>query len=718
MNLKKLKILLFASILLLIKPAIVSGDEGMWPVFLLQQMDFDHLQKKGLELSKDDIYNINNSSLHNAIVSLNGGSCTGSIISPNGLMLTNHHCSVGQVQSHSSRQNNYLKNGFWAENLDEELANPGMTVSFLSEVIEVTELADSLIDVQLENGADFPNMMKVNRAIREEFSADDGYEVDVHSMFNRNRFFVFKYKTYKDVRLVGVPPESIGNFGGEQDNWQWPRHTADFAIFRVYADPNGEPAEYSPENVPLETNDYLKINHQKHQEGDFAMVLGYPGRTERSTTSYGVEETQKIINPVRSSFRNKKLELMREEMQQNKDFALNYSKDFAIASNFWKMSKGQNEALRMYNVIEMKQEDERNIAESLSSKPDDKRKYIKSLNNIANAYEDKRKLARAINYYNEGILFGPELFKIAVRMRRMETYLVRFSDSPEKIKSAAASLKSSYEDMYDKMKLDVDKSIFISQVGAFKKEIDQNYLHLEAKKILKNDIQNIADSSYQHSIFSSFKSIKNFLDNPDLETLKNDFHYRLTTSLYGHLSSLNRKESKYEDLIKKEKRIIYDILLDHGSEYAKYPDANSTMRLTYGTVGGYSPADAIYYNYYTTPEGIKEKITRDKETYNIPDKLLKLFQQGDFDKYTSDGSQLQLCFLTNLDITGGNSGSPVLNEKGELIGLAFDGNREGLAGDIKYIPDKQKCISTNIGYILFIIDQFADCNHIMNELNF
>ena len=715
---KPITILFLAFVLLIFKPAISYGDEGMWPVFLLQQLNFKELNEKGLELAEEEIYNLEESSLTDAIVSLNGGSCTGSIISPNGLMLTNHHCSVGQVQQHSTEQNNYLKDGFWASSLEEELANPGMTVSFLTDVIDVTSMADSLIREQKEQGLKYPNMMKVLHTIKRQYPTEKGYNADVHSMFNRNKFYLFIYKTYKDVRLVGIPPETIGNFGGEKDNWQWPRHTADFAMFRIYVNSEGEPAEYSPDNVPLKTPEHLKIDKGEIQKGDFSMVLGYPGSTKRSLTSYGVDELQNIINPIRNQFRDKKLEIMRSAMAENSSYALDYSKDFSVASNFWKMSKGQNEALKLYNVIERKKQKEAAINEELNEYPKLKKEYSEALSNIEKAYKNKKELTEAIHYYNEGILFGPELFKIAIRMRRMEIYLEKFSDSPEKIENAAESLLDTYEKMYDKLEPAVDKSIFIEQVDAYKNSIDHDFLSKQARNLLKYDIQTVADSSYEHSIFKDFGTVKAFLENPDLETLKSDFHFCLTKAIYNHLSMLNRKNSDYEDAIKQEQRKIYRILLETESEFATYPDANSTLRLTYGTVGGISPADAIYYDYVTTSSGLLEKYRLDNDVYNTPEKLRKLFQEKEFSEYSKDNEELELCFLTNLDITGGNSGSPVLNGKGELIGLAFDGNWKGLAGDIEYIPGKQKCINTQINYILFIVDKFADSKHILEELSF
>lgn len=715
---KTLKIISLSFLLTVVLFARVVADEGMWLVSLLNEINYKSIKEKGIELELEELFSLNHLSLKDAIVALDGGSCTGTIVSSNGLLLTNHHCGYSEIQEHSSLEHDYLKDGFWAKNYNEELPNPGKSVSFLIDVKDVTDKVNKLKAEQLKNGAKYPNMMRIRRLMAREAVKGTHYNAEVHSVYNGNGYYLFIYETYKDVRLVGAPPSDIGNFGGETDNWEWPRHTADFTFFRVYAAPDGSPAEYSEENVPLKSKKHLKINAAGISEGDFSFIMGYPGKTKRYITSYAIDEIINISTPISIEMRNKKLDVMRKAMAQSNQIKIKYASKFSGLSNYWKYDKGQRECLIRYNTIDDKRKLEKEFQIWANSDNNLKETYGNVLNIIQEAYKNKAKLTQTVKYYNEAVLMGPEIIKFSMRMKRLKKALEDNKLDKNKLEKNIDQLIATYESLYKDYDVHVDKQIFIVLLQHFVNHVDRSTLPEEFTSIAKDynwDMKQLADDVYSQTIFSDLSKVKSYIKNLTIDSDISDVSINIAYPLMSKAISLNQEESKYEKAIHAANKTFVKGLLEMNPDKLYYPDANSTMRLTYGKVGGYIAKDAVKYNYQTTFEGVIEKNNSDSIVYHIPKKLKSLYQSKDYGDYDTSGI-LNTCFLTNHDITGGNSGSSVLNAKGEIIGLAFDGNWEAMSGDIAFIPEKQKCINVDIRYVLFIIDKFADAQNIINEL--
>lgn len=697
----------------------VIADEGMWLVSLLNEINYKKIQDKGMELELNDLYSLDQLSLKDAIVAIDGGSCTGSLVSPNGLLITNHHCGYSEIQEHSSVDHDYLKDGFWAKDLSEELPNPGKSVSFLVDVKDITDRVNEMKAEQLKNGAKFPNMMRIRRLISREAEKESKYEAEVHSMFNGNSYYLFYYETYSDVRLVGAPPSDIGNYGSETDNWEWPRHTADFTFFRIYTAPDGSPAKYSPDNIPLKSKKYLKINTSAINEGDFSFIMGFPGKTKRYITSYAIDEIMNVSTPISIVMRNKKLEVLRKTMSESTEIKIKYASKFSSLSNYWKYDVGQRECLIKYNTIGEKQQIEKEFQAWVESSESLKAEYGNVLSTIADAYKDKQKITKTAKYYSEAVLMGPEIIKLSMRLKRLKKALESNKLDEKKFKSNVKGLIKNYEDLFKDYDVNVDKQIFIAMLQQFVDNIDRTNLPKEFADVAEKynwDMCKLADYIYSESIFTHNSKVKAYLENLTMESDIYDPAMDVTYPLMSKSSTLNQKVSKYNRLIAEQNRIFVKGLMEMNSDKAYYPDANSTMRLTYGTVGGYTAQDAVKYNYYTTFDGVMEKYESDSVIYNVPEKLKALYKSKDFGNYETDGT-IRTCFLTDHDITGGNSGSAILNGNGEIIGLAFDGNWEAMSSDIAFIPEKQKCINADIRYVLFIIDKYADAQNIINELD-
>ena len=695
------------------------ADEGMWLISLLSEINYSNLQEKGLKINEDDLYNTEHLSLKDAIVAIDGGSCTGSLVSPNGLMITNHHCGYSEIQEHSTTDHDYLKDGFWANSKAEELANPGKSVSFLIDVKEVTDQVNKMKADQLKKGVDHPNMMRIRRQISREAVKGNHYKAEVHSMFGGNSYYIFIYETYQDVRLVGAPPSAIGNFGGETDNWVWPRHTADFTIFRVYTAPDGSPAEYSPDNIPLKSKKYLKINATGVTKDDFTFILGYPGNTKRYITSFGVNEILNITNPVTIVMRGKKLEIIRKAMSESDELRIKYASKFSRTSNYWKYGIGQSECLKQYNTVKDKEELENQFQIWVNSSEELTNEYGTVLSYISEAYTNRASLKNAIQYYNEAVLMGPEIIKFSMRLKRLKKSIESKKYSEKELKTYIEGLLKTYQALYKDYDQKLDKQMFEVLLQHFVENIDKEYLSQEFIDVADKynwDMSKLADDVYSKSIFTQYSKLENYLKNLTLKTEIADPAIDVAYPLMTKASTLNKKKGEYQRTIARGNKLFIKGLMEMNPEKDFYPDANSTMRLTYGTVGGYYASDAVRYEYYTTIDGVMEKYNSGKTEYEIPEKLKELYESRDFGNYQTNGT-IRTCFLTDHDITGGNSGSSVLNAKGELVGLAFDGNWEAMSSDIDFIPEKQKCINADIRYVLFIIDKFADCQYVMNELN-
>ena len=720
---KKLSLILLLFILSF--TTTLKADEGMWLLSLLKQQE-KTMQDLGLSLTADQIYSINNSSVKDAIVGLGSEGapfwhfCTAEIISDKGLILTNHHCGYGRIQSHSTPENNYLKNGFWAYTLEDEIPNPGMTASVLVRMEEVTkQVLQELNDDMTEEERD-KKIREVSKTIEAEAVEGTHYNANVRGMFENNRFFLFVHVIYKDVRLTGAPPESMGKFGGDTDNWMWPRHTADFSMFRIYTAPDGSPAPYSEDNIPLKPKHHLPISIKGVKENDFAMILGFPGRTNRFLTSYGLKETMDITNKNRYEIRTVKLRAMKEYMDQDVKIRIQYASKHAGAANYWKYSNEQNKALKKLNTLENKVKIEADFTNWVNENDKRKEKYGNTLAMIENAYEGRKEQAFLRSYISEALLAGAEMPSLASNLGNfLISTLKKENLSEEDLNAAIARVKTGSEGFYKDYDYRVDKNMFIALNNFFIEKVNEEHhpaVFETIKKEFNMDIEKYADHFYKNSVFATKEKLDEFLKNPSLELIENDPAVEYGSSVRGKFREVAAAFNEKSVGLDRGNRLFVDGITQMDTENKLAPDANSTIRLTYGTVKGYAPRDAVKYKYYTTLKGVMEKEDPNDFEFHVPSKLKALYDTKSFGQYANENGELVTCFLTTNDITGGNSGSPVLNANGELIGIAFDGNSEAMSGDIDFEENLQRCINIDMRYTLFIIDEFAGAKNLIKEM--
>ncbi len=714
---KKIGIALLA--VLAIFQARVQADEGMWLLSLLEKMNMDEMTEMGLQLSAEQIYSINQASLKDAVGALDGGSCTAELVSPDGLLLTNHHCGYDDIQYHSTIEKDYLKNGFWAMTREEELPNEGKTFTFLVRMEEVTDQFVPELTDEMDLQTRMSRIRSMSREIASEATEDNGYEATVRSMYNENRFFLFVMETYRDVRLVGAPPESIGKFGGNTDNWEWPRHTGDFSMFRVYTGPDGKPANYSPENIPLKSKHFLPVSLKGYERDDFALVMGFPGRTDRYLTSWEIDELLQRTHPNRIRIRGIKQDLQMEDMLADKEVRLQYAAKFARSTNYWKYSIGQSEGLKNLNVLENKQVLEAEYTKWVNQDKARVELYGEVLNDIHTAVEGRKEISNAEQYLTEaiGIGGGMESVYFSRHLEALERALAYAEDSPEKLEETIAALRVIAKGFYKDYNPPTDKKVMTAMIGLLIEELDDKYLPsniLQVKEKYKGDADKYVSNYFKKSFVVDQEKFYAFLYNPSLKVLRKDPAYvanlasRINIEIKGKLAAITARSMQGSRLFMKG-------LMEMKSDNDFYSDANSTMRLTYGSVGNYIPRDAVLYTHYSTLDGVMQKEEPGSYEFGVPERLRELYVQKDYGKYGSGGT-LNVCFITNNDITGGNSGSPVINSTGELIGIAFDGNWEAMSGDIAFEPELQKCINVDIRYVLFIIDKFAGAGHLIEEM--
>jgi hypothetical protein len=698
---------------------MLKADEGMWLPIFIDRLNYTDMKSMGLQLTPEEIYNVNNSSLKDAIA-IFGGGCTSELISGQGLLLTNHHCGYSRIQKHSSLEHNYLKDGFWAETMEDELPNPGLSVRFLIRIEDVTkQILDAVNDEMTENERDAA-VRKKSREISTAAEEGTHYEASVRSFYEGNEYYLLVYERYTDVRLVGTPPSSIGNFGGDTDNWMWPRHTGDFSLFRVYAGKDGKPADYSEDNVPLKPRHYLPVSLDGVREGDFSMILGYPGSTDRYMTSYGVKMAMDVSNQTVVDIRGVKLKIMMEFMQADDDVRIKYATKHVRISNYWKYCIGQNKGLKRLKVHDKKVEIEDKFTDWVNESENRKARYGNALNLVEESYADRSKVELARIYYREAISRGSEILGVAKGYKSLVEELDKKDANPiniiritERLRVKAAGFYTDYYAPLDEKMLGAMLEMYYKNVPA---TFQPEYLKSVAGKY-KGDFNAFAREVFETSYFVSPERQEELLADPSSKKIKKDLAYQTITSFADLYDTMVDPALDLADnQLDKGNRLFVAGLRQQYPEKKFYPDANSTMRLTYGQVLDYYPADAIHYNYYTTLTGVMEKEDPSNWEFVVPDKLKELYKKKDFGQYGEDGV-MKVCFLTNHDITGGNSGSPVINGKGELIGLAFDGNWEAMSGDIFFEPEIQRTINVDIRYVLFIIDKFAGATRLIEEMD-
>jgi hypothetical protein len=709
----------FVSLLsLLILLSIISkADEGMWILSLIEKLNIQKMNSMGCKLTAEQIYSINKSSLKDAVVALDHGSCTGEVVSADGLLLTNHHCGFDEIQSHSSVEHDYLNDGFWAKTREDELSNPGKTVTFLIRIEDVTEQVLKDVTDKMDDDTRLTKEREAAAKIEKEARGDTNYEARVKSFYENNKFYLFVYETFRDIRLVGAPPQSIGKFGGEADNWMWPRHTGDFSVFRIYCGADGKPADYSKDNVPYHPKYFLPISLKGIEKNDFAMVLGYPGTTNRYRTSTEVKYTMDVVNETRIKVREAKLAIIRDYMKKSEKARIQYAAKFARSSNYYKYSIGQNKGLADLDVISKKEENEKDFTNWTNQSPERKEKYGTALNLIKSSYESVDDKI-AFEYIREAILRGPEIFAFASEASSL--YEALKGSNQEKIKSASEELKGSLDNYFKDYDAATDMKITSVLLKLYTDNVKPKYIPGFCKDVIekdKGDFDAYARKMFKSTIFADKSRMEEFLKSPTLKKLNKDMAFNAMRSIFETMDVITSDLNKTNENLERGRRLLMAGLMEMNKDKNLYPDANSTMRMTYGTANGYVPRDAVYYKYFTTLKGYIEKGIPGDVDYDFPQKLADMYKARDYGRYADKDSTLHTCFITNNDITGGNSGSPVINGEGQLIGLAFDGNWEAMSGDITYEPLLQKCICVDIRFVLWTMDKFAGAGHLVKEMD-
>lgn len=688
-----------------------KADEGMWIPMLLKKYNIEDMQKQGFKLTAEDIYAINQASLKDAVIGLGREGrpfahfCTGNLVSDEGLVITNHHCAFDMIQSHSSLEHNYLRDGFWAETRSKELANPGITASILVRMEDVTDKIIPHLKDQMTEAEREEKIKQLSKKLEAKAVKGTDLQANIKPYFNGNQFFMSVFRIYKDVRLVGAPPSAIGKFGGDTDNWMWPRHTGDFSVLRIYAGKNNEPAAYSEKNKPYHPSKHFKISMNGVQEGDFTMVFGYPGTTNEYLPSFAVEQIQNIENPHKIAIRTAKLDVINAAMESDELLRIKYAAKAASVANAWKKWQGEVKGLKRFHTVAQKQKLEKEFANWANANE----KYNGLLTKYQELYDQRKDLILASAYLNEAGLGGAEVIRFALSV----------ADSVKK-QINKEKLKEQIDRFYKNYDPTTDERILAEMLRLYNENLKPEWIPSEAVIAEKSDsYQKFASQLFQHSMFTNPELMKNFINQfneSSAQKLKEDPVYKLAASIRDFYAQKLRKPLS---AIQKELSLLNRVwlagLMEMQPEKKFYADANSTLRVAYGKIGGYSPYDAVYYKPYTTLDGIMEKDNPAIYDYNVPQKLRDIYRNRDFGNYARHG-EVPVCFIANNHTTGGNSGSPVLNAKGELIGLNFDRAWDGVMSDMQYDASICRNISVDIRYVLFIIDKLAGANHLIHEM--
>jgi len=692
------------------------ADEGMWIPMLLNK-NIAEMQKMGLKLTAEDLYSVNKSSLKDAIVQFGNG-CTGEIISNQGLLITNHHCGYGNIAELSTVENNILENGFWAKSFKEEIPAPGLHVKFLVYMEDVTDYVlpkKKFKSIQEEE----KYINSVSEKIAKDASENGKYLAHVKSYFNGNQYILLVYQVFNDVRLVATPPKSLGKFGGDTDNWIWPRHTADFSVFRVYANEKNEPAQYSPTNVPYKPKHHLPVSIKGVKENDFTMVMGYPGRTNRYATSFEVDLAINETNPSIVKIRDEKLGIMRKYMRKDPEVNLKLASKYAQIANYWKYYIGQTEQLKRQNVIQVKQKEEK---EFLSwAKANNFNTEV--LTDISNSVQAYKPYAKSVVYFSEAF-YGSNVARLGAVAYQLKDDLKNKNTSA--VNNKINSLKNIRKQLLEDFVYNVELETFAKMSQIIYEDLPKNqlpdvYANIIFPRFGKGDATTYvkyAEHVFKNSFLLDEKKFDAFVNNPTYEELMNDPAVIFSSSFVENFNTkINPELTKYNQARNTLSKEYLNGLLKKNNKQLMYPDANSTMRLTYGKVSGYKPKDAVTYDYTTKMDGLLDKYMPGDWEFDLPSDFIQLAQEGDWGRYADENGDLIINFITDNDITGGNSGSPIINDKGELLGLAFDGNWEAMSGDISFDKKYKRTISVDIRFVLWLIEKYGKADNLIKEMD-
>lgn len=688
------------------------ADEGMWMLGNLNKQTRATLKEMGLQMPASKLYNPKRPSLKDAVVSF-GGFCSGVVVSEDGLVFTNHHCGFSSIQQHSTVEHDYLKEGFVAHNQSEELPNPELYVRFLLRQEDVTKRVLNIVKPGMNESERSNAVDSVMIVIGEEVSRKDSTLVGiVDAYYGGNEFWLSVYRDYNDVRLVFAPPSSVGKFGWDTDNWEWPRHTGDFSVFRIYADQENRPADYSPDNVPYHPEYVVPLSLDGYHEGSFCMTLGYPGSTERYLSSYGIEEMMNNSNQAQIDVRGVKQAIWKHEMDSRDSIRIKYASKYDESSNYWKNSIGVNQAVRKLHVLDKKRAMEQELRRWIQQTPREREQLLHLFSDLELNYKSRREENHAQAYFIESFLNGPELIQLSLS-------ILNFDFEGEE-KTVVANLKAIIE-KYANLDLDMDKEVFTALLKTYRSKVDTSYLpelYQTIDTLYNGNERAYVDNLYTRSDLTTPRGLKRFLEQDSTYHIYEDPAIALGIDLITKLFEMDIQMQEASAEISRNERLLNAAVRRMYDSRNFYPDANSTMRLSLGTVGGYTPFDGADYNYYTTTKGILEKVKTHAGDvdFAVQPELLSLFSSGDFGRYADEKGKMNVCFISNNDITGGNSGSAMFNDKGELLGLAFDGNWEAMSSDILYEPNMQRTIGVDVRYMLFMIEKYGKAGSLIKEL--
>jgi len=694
----------------------VSGKEGMWIPTLLNKYNIEEMKQMGFKLTAEDIYSVNQASMKDAVV-LFGSGCTGELISGDGLLITNHHCGFDAIQNHSSLEHDYLTNGFWAKTRQEELSNPELSVRFLDRMEDVSN--------QILSGTDGkPNdsvaviISRNTKQIVSKASEKGKFEASVQPLFYGNQYFLYVYEVYTDVRLVGAPPSAIGKFGGDTDNWMWPRHTGDFSYFRIYANKDNQPAKYSPDNIPYKPKMFFKISIKGIQPNDFTLVFGYPGKTQEYLPSQAIRQIMEQGDPDKIKIRDMKLGLLAADMNKDPGVRIKYAAKYANTSNSWKKWQGEVKGLKRLNAIETKVQFEKEFASWAQSSPQRKTKYGEVLTSLEKLFEQLAPYTKANDYYGEIIQRGTDIFSIISFFESIESRWSKMS--PTARQKAQESIQPKLDDYFNEYNQSTDEKVFAVLLRLYATDVDPTFLPEDFKAMMsKISQEELISKVYRKSIFidqAKQSEITSNLNDTKLKKFSQDRVFQIFRTLKKQFES--KVEPFYTSIQKQidtNMKLYMSGIMEMNQGKSLWPDANKTLRVAYGKVEGYEPMDGVTYKYYTTLEGIIQKDNPDIYDYNVPQKLRDLFQKKDYGRYGKNG-QMNVCFLASNHTTGGNSGSPVIDANGNLIGVNFDRGWEGTMSDLMFDPERCRNIILDIRYALFITDKLAGAGYLIDEM--